>query len=60
MKILVPLEIPEGSYSLIINAVAASDGEMKEMDYEFDESNIGQFRRFEKLFETELVKQGII
>lgn len=60
MKILVPLEVPDGCYSLVINATAGSDEEVREYDYEFDEANIGQYRRFAKLFETELVKQGLI
>lgn len=60
MKILVPIEVPDGSYDLLISATATSPEETRQVELIFNESEIGRFYRFMKLFEDSVVKYGLI
>ena len=60
MKILVPLEIPEGSCSLTISATAASMEEKREIDYDYGTSEIWEFARSWKLFEKKVLESGLL
>lgn len=60
MKILIPIEIPDETYVIDCKVVAEAPDEVKCHDYKYDDSEIFNFIRYAKLFETEIIKKGIL
>ena len=60
MKIFIPIEVPDDTYSITINATALSPEEEHMGHYAYDELDIERFYRFAKLAETQLVKEGLL
>lgn len=60
MKVLIPLEIPDGTYEIKCDISAEAPDELRCIDCDFTEGEIANFIRFAKLFETEIIKNGIL
>lgn len=60
MKILIPVEVPEGCNHLSMNIKASSSEESKIMDYDYGTSEIWEFARSWKLFEGKVLNNGLL
>ena len=59
MKILIPLEVPDGTYDLLIGGEAESNEEIKIIEYEYNAEDLLELAQLAKILEGSLIRTDL-